>query len=298
MRPSNRLFFDPDVIYEDARARQRALWFYQDVGCDVRSTPELEWCLAQADSAKDILDALTDAGPEVGPFPSRWPELWRKLRRKSQEGCKDWEHDERLRKIAEVADSYPRLLTWLAEGRVSRYWNVFGLWIGISRSIWVVRRLVWRYFFKPIAHHAPWRLALYEVILQAARVQLTGKCAGQPVSSSTQGLSAVTGIAMMTETAARRLLREKIEKMSSGCIGVTGLRGAGKSTLIRNFCGHRYGTPPYARGNQPTARAEAQGPGALPVRRQGIPGPCVHLPVPGCPNILNLMLLRGPSAGA
>ena len=68
---------------------------------------------------------------------------------------------------------------------------------------------------------------------------------------------------MMTETAARRLLREKIEKMSSGCIGVTGLRGAGKSTLIRNFCGHRYGTPPYARGNRtelPGLRLKVQAP--------------------------------------
>ena len=202
MRPSNRLFFDPDVIYEDARARQRALWFYQDVGRDVRSTSELGWCLAQVESAKDILDALTDARPEVGPFPSRWPELWRKLRRKGQEGGKEWEHDQRLHRIAEVADSYPRLLAWLAEGRVSRYWNVFGLWIGISRSIWGVRRLVWRYFFKPIAHHAPWRLALYEVILQAARSELTKKSSGQPVSNSIQGLSAVTDIAMMTNTAA------------------------------------------------------------------------------------------------
>ena len=263
MRPSSRLFFDPDVIYEDARARQRALWFYQDVGNDVRSAPELEWYLAQVESAKDILDTLTDAGPKVGPFPSRWPELWRKLRRKGQDGCKEWEHDERLRKIAEVADSYPRLLTWLAEGRVSRYWNVFGLWIGISRSIWGVRRLVWRYFFKPIAHHAPWRLELYEAILQAARSELTKKCAGQPMSNSIQGLSAVTDIAMMTETAARTLLREKIENMSSGCIGVTGLRGAGKSTLIRNFCGHRYGTPPYARGHGtelPGLRLKVQAP--------------------------------------
>ena len=267
MRPSSRLFFDPDVIYEDARARQRALWFYQDVGNDVRSAPELEWCLAQVELAKDILDALTDARPKVGPFPSRWPKLWRKLRRKGQEGCKEWEH-ERLRKIAEVADSYPRLLTWLAEGRVSRYWNVFGLWIGISRSIWGVRRLVWGYFFKPIAHHAPWRLALYEAILQDARCELTKECAGQPdlrrpASNSTQGLSAVTDIAMMTETAARTLLREKIEKMSSGCIGVTGPRGAGKSTLIRSFCGHRYGTPPYARGGRtelPGLRLKVQAP--------------------------------------
>ena len=31
--------------------------------------------------------------------------------------------------------------------------------------------------------------------------------------------------------------------MTSGCIGVSGLRGSGKTTLIRDFCAHRYGSP-------------------------------------------------------
>jgi hypothetical protein len=244
MRPSSRLFFDPDVIYEDDRARQRALWLYHDVGQDVRSAPELKGCPAQVKSAKDRLDALTDAGEKVGPFPSR--------RRKDRTDGQQWKQDERLRRVAEVADSYPRLLAWLAEGQVSGYWNVFGIWIAICRYIAGVRWLLWRYFFKPIADHAPWRLALYEVILQAARYELNMTCADQPdlrfgVSNSTEGLGAVTDIAMMTETTARRKLRAKIEKMSSGCIGVTGLRGVGKSTLIRDFCGHRYGTPLWAR---------------------------------------------------
>lgn len=260
MRPSNRLFFDPDVIYEDDRARQRALWLYHAVGRDVRSAPELEGCLVQVGSAKDRLDALTDAREEVGPFPSR--------RRKDQEDGQQGKQDERLRRVAEVAESYPRLLAWLAEGQVSGYWNVFGLWIAILRYIPGVRRLVWRYFFKPIARHAPWRPALYEVILQAVRSELNKKRTDQPdlrlaVSNSTQGLSAVTDIAMMTETAARRRLRAKIEKMSSGCIGVTGLRSAGKSTLIRDFCGHRYGTPPWAREGQtelPGLRLKVQAP--------------------------------------
>ncbi len=42
MRSSSRLFFDPDVIYEDDRARQRALWLYHVVGHVVRSSPELK----------------------------------------------------------------------------------------------------------------------------------------------------------------------------------------------------------------------------------------------------------------
>jgi hypothetical protein len=264
MRPSSRFFFDPEVIYENDRARQRALWLYRDVGKDVRSSPELQRCQAQAESAQGRLDALTGMEQKEGPFPSPW----RKLRRKDQADVRRWERDERLRRVAEVADSYSRLLTWLAEGQASGYWNVFGTWIAILRCIPGVRRLVWRYFFKPIADHAPWRLALYEVILQAVRSELNEKCLDQSglrlaMNNSAQGLSAVTDIAMMTETAARRQLRAKIEKMSSGCIGVTGLRGAGKSTLIRDFCGHRYGTPPWAREGQtelPGLRLKVQAP--------------------------------------
>jgi hypothetical protein len=212
------------------------------------------------EAAKDRLDALTDAGQKAGAFPSR--------RRTDREDDQQWQQDGRLRRVAEVADSYPRLLAWLAEGQVSGYWNVFGTWIAVLRYIPGVRWLVWRYFFKPIAEYAPWRLALYEVILQAVRYELNMKCADQPglrfgVSNSTEGLSAVTDIAMMTETAARGTLRAKIEKMSSGCIGVTGLRSVGKSTLIRDFCGHRYGTPMWAWEGQielPGLRLKVQAP--------------------------------------
>ncbi len=55
-------------------------------------------------------------------------------------------------------------------------------------------------------------------------------------------------MATVTPTAARDVVREKIEMMSSGCVGVSGFRGSGKSTLIRDFCHHRYGTPAYASG--------------------------------------------------
>ncbi len=258
MRPSSRLFFDPDVIYKDDRARQRALWLYHHVGGRVLSAPE--GCLARTELAKGRFDALTGAGEEVGPLPSR--------RRKGRKRDKPWVQRERLRRVAEVADSYPRLLAWLAEGQVSGYWNVFGTLIAVCRYIPGVRWLVWRYFFRPIADHAPWRIALYEVILQAVRSELNKKCAGQPgprasVSNPTQGLSAVTDIAMITGTTTRRTLRSKIENMSSGCIGVTGLRGVGKSTLIREFCGHRYGTPMWAREGQtelPGLRLRVQAP--------------------------------------
>jgi hypothetical protein len=31
--------------------------------------------------------------------------------------------------------------------------------------------------------------------------------------------------------------------MSSGCIGISGPRGSGKTALMHDFCSHRYGTP-------------------------------------------------------
>ena len=259
MRPSSRLFFDPDVIYDDDRARQRALWLYHRVGQDVRLDPELKGCPAQVvAAAKARLDALLGTGEDMAPFPRRW--------RKGQKDSDQWEPD-RLRRVAQVADSYPRLLAWLAEGQVSGYWNVFGTWIAVLRYIPGVRQLVWRYFFKPIADHAPWRLALYEVILQAVRTELNEERAPDlrvGVNNPAQGLSAVTDVALMTRrTSARRKLRDKVEKMSSGCIGVTGLRGVGKSTLIRDFCSHRYGTPLWAPADQtelPGLRLKVQAP--------------------------------------
>jgi len=259
MRPSSRLFLDPDIIFEDGRARQRARWLYGEVSREVRSSAELKGRLADSESAGGQVDALTPESQRTGPFPGLW--------RRSQETREEWRQDRRLRLIAEVADSYPRLLVWLAEGRVSRYWNVFGIWVAFLRSIPGVRRLVWLIIFKPVAGHAPWRPALREAILQKVRYELNGR-AGKTggrleISDHTPGLSAVTDMAMVAPPGVRRNLRSRIEKMSSGCIGVTGLRGAGKSTLIRDFCSHRYGTPVWAPGyvtRLPGLRVEVRAP--------------------------------------
>jgi hypothetical protein len=51
MRPSSRLFLDPNVIFEDRRARQRARWLYSVVSREVRSSLELRGRLADAESA-------------------------------------------------------------------------------------------------------------------------------------------------------------------------------------------------------------------------------------------------------
>jgi hypothetical protein len=223
--PSGRLFLNRDSIYENSRrARQRAKWLYEDVS-------------AYVDGAAELGGTRTKS--TTPPFPS----LLGKDPEKDDKALAD-----RWGVVAEVAEGYPRLLTWLAEGQVSGFWNVFGAWIGFLRLIPGLRWIVWRGIFKPVAHRAPWRVALYEAILQERRNdhnknadrltdQLTVRGPGIP------GLSAVSDVAVITATRARRDLREKIVDMSSGCVGVSGPRGSGKTTLIRDFCRHRYGTP-------------------------------------------------------
>ena len=131
---------------------------------------------------------------------------------------------------------------------MSCYWNVFGFWIAFLRLVPGLRWIVWRLLFEPVARRAPWRLELYEAILQRERYKRNNRPYANRFSPTltigkTPGLSAVTEMAAITPTASREDMRRKIEKMSSGCIGVSGLRGSGKSTLIRDFCSHRYGTP-------------------------------------------------------
>jgi hypothetical protein len=158
--------------------------------------------------------------------------------------------------VAEVAEHYPRLLSWLAEGQVGVLWNVFGVWVGMLRLVPGVRWLLWYLIFARVARVAPWRVALYESILQDKRKQINAK---SPAPEGTEeiprsgmpGLSAVTDEPVILPTAVGEDLDARIATMSSGCVGVSGLRGAGKSTLIQDFCAHRYGTPRYAKPRSP-----------------------------------------------
>jgi hypothetical protein len=160
--------------------------------------------------------------------------------------------------VAGVAENHPRLLAWLAEGRVTWYWNEFGTMIAALRLIPGLRWLVWHFLFEPVARSAPWRVELYEAIFQQRRLDrnnelnklrnIDDKLPVVLTMTSTSGLSAVTDMATITPTAARDVVQQKIEMMSSGCVGVTGFRGSGKSTLIRDICHHRYGTPEYEFG--------------------------------------------------
>lgn len=175
---------------------------------------------------------------------------------------------EEWRTVAEVAEYYPRLFIWLREGQVGGVWNIFGIWCAVLRLIPGPRWILWQLLFRPVADAAPWRVALYASILQRERFAINKPAAssssehpaahnGQPHPPGDKrsaaktakfprpgmGLSAITEEAAVLRTTMRDDLHDRIVTMSSGCIGISGLRGAGKSTLVQGFCAHRYGTP-------------------------------------------------------
>ena len=217
-----------------------------------------------AESGKEPVHSTKVGRQRNPPFPMIWP--------RDRERGEDPKEDPGLRLVSEVADSYPRLLAWLTEGQVSRYWNVFGFLIAALRLVPVVRWIMWRILFEPIARRAPWRFALYEAILEDDRLEFNNRPGADRLSAKlvmndcTPGLSAVTDAAIIAPTASRDDLRTKIEKMSSGCIGVTGLRGSGKTSLIHDFCRHRYGTPAWTPADMT----------ALPGLRLSVPAPLVY----------------------
>ena len=208
MRPSSRLFLDPVDVRKNKRAVRRA---------------------------EQLIGHLCREADRALPFP---PAQDGGLPSAESKEPTDWEL------VAGVAQTHPRLLVWLAEGRVTWYWNLFGTAIAILRLIPGPRSLIWRLFFKPVARNAPWCPELYEAVLQRKRHEhnrLSPRREMLPMTG-TPGLSAVTEGTTLKRPAGYADLRDKIWRMSSGCIGVSGLRGSGKSTAIRDFCSQRYGT--------------------------------------------------------
>lgn len=239
--PSGRLYLNPSDVYHDKRALRRAKWLVDDVRSQVENAPELSHlgvkCTAPDENPEDV-----------------WP------------------------LVADVAASHPRLLAWLAEGQVNWYWNVFGIWIGVLRAIPGLREVMWRVLFKPVARHAPWHLELYEALLQKERQKCNhaldhARLSTELTIKNAPGLSAMTDVAMILPTEACRDLQTKVQKMSSGCIGVSGLRGAGKSAVIRDFCSKRYGTPTWPEPPPDDTWAEAPSNGSKkPPKRTELPG--------------------------
>lgn len=223
--PSEWLFLDRDVVFENASARRRARTLYDEVAAEVANAPEF---------GQDRSSGTVGGSPGAEIDQDSWHVM------------------------AEVAESYPRLLVWLTEGQVGNgsLRNVFGLFVAVLRLIPGVRYVLHRELFDPARSLAPWRPALYEALLQRQRYDRNREARRAPGArrfaitmdipvGGTPGLSAVTDVAVITQTGARDVLREKVVRMASGCVGVSGLRGSGKTTLIRDFCTHRYGTPRY-----------------------------------------------------
>ena len=202
MRPSGRLFLDPNAVYNNRRALHRAKWLVEDVGADVDSALELGHFreagsprpadvrvgVASAAERGDpavpsvprrrfpgrLLRSASREGPKIRPFPG----VWRKDPVTKEELTRAW------RLVAGVAEGHPRLLVWLAEGQVSWYWNVFGGWIAVLRVIPGLRRMMWRLLFKPVARRAPWRLELQEAILQETRYKINNGPRGARLSTA------------------------------------------------------------------------------------------------------------------
>jgi hypothetical protein len=240
MLPSGTLFLDRDDVYRDLRAQYQAYALYDLVFRQVKA--DLDG--GDRDDAKRM------------PFPNRVPDGWKKL------ACERGESIDSLKltawhTVAEVAEAYPKLLVWLAQGKVSDLRNVFGLVVAVGRLLPGVRAILWHLMFEKVAERAPWRPALYEAVLQSylrdeSRAAISPKVAPDRFITKMEAakavrckLSSVSEVTVPMRTTARDNLRAAIVHMSSGCIGVSGLRGAGKSTIIRDICQHRYGTPEH-----------------------------------------------------
>jgi hypothetical protein len=227
MVPSGTLFLDRDDVYQDKRARYRAYALYDLV-------------LGQVEA-----DLAGETGPSKMAFLKEVPN--------------DQSEDEYLKQwytVAEVAEAYPRLLVWLAEGKVRGLHNVFGLLVAVARLVPGLRWVLWRIMFRKVADRAPWRHALYEAVRQRHLLEKNEKAKNPSVDpdmfdttmqalASEAGLASAADVTVPVRRRSRDDLHAKVVHMSSGCIGVSGVRGSGKSTLISDLCQHRYGTPEH-----------------------------------------------------
>ena len=90
------------------------------------------------------------------------------------------------RTVAEVAERYPRLLVWLAEGQVHSkgLQNIFGVPVALLLRVPGVPRILDKVLFLPVAKLAPWRPALYEAIAQQQRYKRNQRWRSAPVADA------------------------------------------------------------------------------------------------------------------
>src|SRR5437868_6340766 len=127
--PSEWLFLDRDDVFENESAKRRAKDLYREIAKEVAKAPEFPQVTPPAGVSDDSASDKNEL---------------------------EWWHI-----MAEVAESYPRLLIWLTEGQVGNggLRNVFGLLIAMLRLIPWVRQGLRRVLFQPAAKLAPWRPA-------------------------------------------------------------------------------------------------------------------------------------------
>ena len=236
MLPSGTLFLDRDVVYQNLRARYQAYALYDLIFRQVRA------------------DLEGRPRPAAGrlPFPNKVPCGLNELADERRESIEEllltaWHT------VAEVAEAYPKLLVWLAQGKVSGLRNVFGSLVAVARLLPGVRRF-WHLMFRRWPTAPPGAPPCTKPSTElprdknrdAIRPDVPPNRFGTEMDApgvGRQRLSSVADVTVPMRTTARDNLRAEIVHMSSGCIGVGGLLGSGKSTIIRDICQHRYGTP-------------------------------------------------------
>jgi hypothetical protein len=252
MKLSGTLLLDRDDVYQNLFARNRAHWLYRQVLADVMVAPELSGSRGGEAAEQAIMPFRTRKQRKLDKKRMREQRAMARAARPDGPAiAPDW-----WCTLAEVAEGYPKLLVWLTEGQVTENGlrNVFGLWVALLRRIPGLHLLLWHFMFKPVSTRAPWRPALYEAVLQYTRERCNShlhSLCREPESvfhynqGGAAGLSPMTDLAVLTPTTSCRELNDKVAHMATGCIGISGLRGTGKTSLIRDFCAHHYGTPRY-----------------------------------------------------
>ncbi|MFG1997542.1 hypothetical protein ACGFNU_00150 [Spirillospora sp. NPDC048911] len=243
MRPSATVVLDPDrvLVERDGIALKRACALVEEVMGHVAEDPEVR-------AARGVC-VLSD---------ERFAEAKSKVTRP--------ENVKRI--VRHVAGRHPRFLVWLARGRVSRGVNVYG-WLAVA-ALWApspFRSWIDDYLFGRVARHAPWRTTLHEFVIQQVRRQINeihseilfshelptyhGRPNATLDPSILRGLTAATDPAAKPAIPSLTEIERLTERTAAGAIGISGRRGAGKSTAIARFCESRYGsTGPEHRGGR------------------------------------------------
>ncbi len=227
------MVLDPDVVLDERKgALKRACALVEEVMGHVADDPEVVAargvCVLSGEQFADVRRTIVDPGNVK-------------------------------RIVRHVAGRHPRFLVWLARGRISRLKNVYG-WLAVVVLLAPppFRAPLNDRLFGRVAAHAPWRTTVHEYVIQQVRREINGKredaryARELPTYPARPGVtldpSVLRGLTAATEPAAGAgvpslaEIERLTERTAAGAIGISGRRGAGKSTAIARFCESRYGS--------------------------------------------------------